>query len=121
MPRPIHFEFHGDDPEAAVEFYSTVFGWRSERWGEMPYWLQYTGEDGPGIDGAIAPAEEHGQLVVITMGVDDLDASIEKVKSAGGKITQERMPIPGVGWFAMGSDPNGLLFGMMQEDPAAGT
>ncbi|MEN8233691.1 MAG: hypothetical protein ABFR89_02065 [Actinomycetota bacterium] len=69
----------------------------------------------------IAPTEEHGQRVVITMGVDDVDVYRDKVLAAGGSIVTDRMPIPGVGWFVMASDPNGMLFGMMQDDPAAGT
>lgn len=119
MPRPIHFEIHGNTPETSVAFYSTVFDWQTERWGDMPYWLQRTGE-GPGIDGAIAPTQDHGQAVILTMEVDDVAASSEQVAGAGGVVTMERSAIPGVGWFVMATDPNGVYFGMLQPDETAG-
>jgi hypothetical protein len=121
MPRPVHFEFHSADPERSVAFFGDVFGWRTERWGDMPYWLQETGTDEPGIDGAIAPAEAHGQRVVLTIGVADLAAYVAKVAAAGGTIVQGRMPIPGIGWFAMAADPSDMWFGMLETDPSAGS
>ena len=27
MPRVVHFEIHADDPERAINFYKSVFGW----------------------------------------------------------------------------------------------
>ena len=81
MSRPVHFEIHGDDPVAATRFYSAVFDWKVEQWGDQPYWLYTTGEDGPGIDGAAAPSEDHGQKVVLTVEVDDLAAACLKVLS----------------------------------------
>ena len=84
----------------------------------MPYWLQSTGE-GPGIDGAIGAVQEHGQPIVITMDVEDLDAARERVVAAGGIITMERMAIPGVGWLIYATDPNGRHFGLLQTDQSA--
>lgn len=120
MHRPIHFEFNVADPEASAAFFEKVLNWRTERWGEMPYWLQYTGEDA-GIDGAIGPTHEHGQPTVLTMNVDDLDAARERVVAAGGEIEAERMAIPGVGSLIMASDPNGVRFGLLEEEGSAGS
>ena len=120
MQRPIHFEIHVEDPEASIAFFSHVLNWRTERWGDMPYWLQTTGE-GPGIDGAIGPVQDHGQQVALTMDVDDLDAARERVVAAGGTITLERMAIPRVGWLIYATDPNGLHFGLLQSDESAGS
>src|ERR1044072_5846453 len=44
MPRPVHFEIHATDPQAAVTFYEQVFGWKIEQWGDQPYWLITTGD-----------------------------------------------------------------------------
>jgi predicted enzyme related to lactoylglutathione lyase len=120
MPRPVHFEIHGDDPKSAARFYTEVFGWSFDRWGEQEYWLLGTGDEAPGIDGAVAPSQEHGQPVVLTMEVEDLGKYIAKVREAGGTVLLERAPIPGVGWLATATDPNGVLFGLMQPDPEAG-
>lgn len=120
MHRPVHFEFQVDDPARTIGFFSDVFGWRSDRWGDMPYWLQTTGE-GDGIDGAIGPMEENDQAVVLTMDVEDVDAARERVVAAGGTITAERMTIPGIGWVVMAADPSGVHFGMLQADESATT
>ncbi len=57
MGRPIHFELAALDPQRAVAFYRSVFGWDIGTWGgPMEYYLIHTGDPGePGIDGAIAP------------------------------------------------------------------
>jgi predicted enzyme related to lactoylglutathione lyase len=118
MPRPVHFEIFGNDPQKTADFYTAAFGWTVNRWGDEPYWLIGTGE-GPGIDGGAGPAQAHGQTVVLTVGVEDLDASLGAVEKAGGTITTPKMPIPGIGWLLYARDPNGIVFGMMQADPSA--
>ena len=53
--RPVHFEIQAADPQRAIEFYTSVFGWSTEDWSEfagMPYFGVTTGT-GPGIDGVI--------------------------------------------------------------------
>lgn len=119
MSRPVHFEIHGEDPLQASEFYREVFGWQVSKWGDQDYWLFETG-DGPGIDGASAPTQEHGQKVVLTMETDDLDEAVDRVRQAGGSVLLARAPIPGVGWLAQALDPNGVLIGIMQPDESAG-
>jgi predicted enzyme related to lactoylglutathione lyase len=114
MPRPIHFEIHGDDPIAATEFYSFLFGWKVEQWGDQPYWLYTTGEEGPGIDGATAPSQDHGQKVVLTVEVEELAASLEAAPEAGGMVVMEAAPIPGFGTLGQVLDPNGVLVGLLQ-------
>ena len=37
MGRVVHFEIHADDPERAVGFYTGVFGWTVNRFGDQPY------------------------------------------------------------------------------------
>ena len=93
-------------------------GWTVNRRGDEPYWLIGTGE-GPGIDGGAGPAQAHGQTVVLTVGVEDPDASLGAVEKAGGTITAPKMPIPGIGWLSYARDPNGVVFEMMQAYPSA--
>ena len=54
-----------------------------------------------------------------SLGVDDIDAAVEKVKGSGGTIVMPKMAVPGVGWWVVFSDIEGNRFGMMQEDPSA--
>jgi predicted enzyme related to lactoylglutathione lyase len=125
MGRPIHFEIHASDPERVLAFYRDLFGWTFKRWGEQPYWLATTG-DGAGIDGAVVerrgspPAA--GQPVnafVVTVGVDDVEAAATLAEEAGGTVVVPRQPVPGVGWLAYVTDPDGNLLGLMQDDPQA--
>ena len=55
MPRVVHFEIHAADPERAVNFYQTLFGWTFQKWeGPMDYWLIVTGpDDQRGINGGL--------------------------------------------------------------------
>ncbi len=46
--------------------------------------------------------------------VDNLEASVEKVKSAGGSIIDGPMDIPGVGLFVMIKDTECNAIGMLQ-------
>jgi uncharacterized protein len=120
MPRPIHFEIPADNPERAIGFYQGVFGWTFQKWeGPMPYWMVLTGEKTPGIDGGIHPRAHPGQGPVNTMDVPSCDEFATKVEKAGGKVVVPKMAIPGIGWLAYCTDPEGNTFGMMQNDPQA--
>ena len=121
MAKVIHFEIPAEDPEASMEFYGKVFGWKFQEWeGPQDYWLTSTGPEGEqGIDGAIMPKEKAYATVVNTIGVTSLDDVIEKIKANGGKLLTERMGVPGVGWLVYFLDPDGHQFGAMESDPNA--
>ena len=127
MPRVVHFEIHAADPDRAVNFYTTLFGWSFQKWeGPMDYWLVTTGpNEQPGINGGLVrrQGEIDGQAViayVCTVDVEDLDASVQTALDNGGQIALPKMPIPGMGWLAYCKDTEGNIFGMMQNDPNAG-
>ena len=54
-----------------------------------------------------------------TIGVNDLGKTLIEIEKNGGKILQKKMAIPGVGWFASFRDPEGNVFGLMQDDKKA--
>jgi len=126
MPRVVHFEIHAADPDRAVNFYTTLFGWSFQKWeGPMDYWLVTTGpNEQPGINGGLVrrQGEIDGQAViayVCTVDVEDLDASVQTALDNGGQIALPKMPIPGMGWLAYCKDTEGNIFGMMQADANA--
>ena len=129
MPRPMHFALHADDPQRAITFYTSVFGWRFMKWdtAAMEYWLVMTGgDDQPGIDGGmirrVGPPPEEGAAVnayPCTMGVDDIDATERAINEAGGVIVMSKATIPGVGFLVYARDTEGNIFGVMQSDEAA--
>jgi uncharacterized protein len=47
--------------------------------------------------------------------VPSLEEFVPKVQESGGKVLQ-KMPIPGVGYFATCQDTEGNIFGIIQED-----
>lgn len=135
MNRIVHFEIHALQPEKAAAFYREVFGWDITEWtlpgvtlpDENRYWSVTTGpQNESGINGGIVfrrtqrPGE--GQPVnayVCTIAVASLAESVEKAKKAGGTLAVPKMPIPGIGWHAYCKDPDGSIFGLLQEDKNA--
>ncbi len=122
MNRVVHFDISADDPERAIKFYSDVFGWTVEKWeGPMEYWMVTTGpDDKPGINGGIAKRQMPSETVTNTIEVPSVDDFVEKITQSGGKVIAPKMPIPGVGYFAVCQDTEGNPFGIMQDDPTAG-
>jgi predicted enzyme related to lactoylglutathione lyase len=126
MPRVVHFEIHAEDPERAVRFYTSLFGWDITKWdGPQEYWLIKTGpDDQRGINGGMIRRQGaiDGQAViayVCTIDVPSVDDCAQKVTSLGGAIAMPKFPIPGIGWLAYAKDTEGNVFGFMQADPAA--
>jgi predicted enzyme related to lactoylglutathione lyase len=121
MARIIHFELNVKDIEKAIKFYENVFDWKFEKWeGPMDYWLIMTGDEAEqGIDGGLGAAEEDFPTIVNTVGVDDVDDVVKKVKANGGKVLRPKHAVPGVGWLAYIQDAEGIVTGAMQEDPNA--
>ncbi|MFX1233730.1 MAG: VOC family protein [Promethearchaeota archaeon] len=121
MGRIVHFELNVKDVEKAKKFYEKVFDWEIKKWeGPIDYWLVMTGKESePGIDGGLGFAEEDFPNIVNTIDVDDVDVVIKKIKNNGGKIIRPKHAVPGVGWLAYFEDPEGIVTGIMQEDPNA--
>ncbi len=124
--KPAYFDFTVNDIEAAKAFFEGLFGWHFEEF-PMPYKyyrIQAGAPDEPGIDGgigAVADTEitEGRPLTQVTIPVPDLDAFLARVRQSGGTIVEDKMPVPGIGWYATCAEPGGLKFGMIQADPDA--
>jgi predicted enzyme related to lactoylglutathione lyase len=125
MSRIVHFEVHAEEPQRAIRFYGSVFGWTFQQWGTQEYWLITTGPaDQPGIDGGLTRRRGviDGQAVIAFVciaGVESVDRTVDAVQSAGGQVVVPKMAVPGVGWLVYCKDTEGNIFGAMQNDPAA--
>ena len=127
MSRAVHFEIHASNPQQLIDFYSSVLGWSFNKWEGGDYWMIHTGPDEqPGINGGLMP--RRGPLpeamaavtaFVITVDVEDLDATMARATAAGASVALPRMPVPGIGWLGYIKDPDGNIFGMMQADTGA--
>ena len=126
MNRVIHFEIHADNPQRAIAFYQSLFGWQFHKWdGPMDYWMIVTGpNEQKGINGGLIKRQGtiDGTAViayVCTVDTENLDAATAKATQLGGQIVVPRMPIPAIGWLAYAKDTEGNIFGMMQADVGA--
>jgi hypothetical protein len=127
MSRAVHFEIHASNPQAAIDFYSRLFGWSFNKWEGGEYWIIHTGpDDQPGINGGLIPRRgavpENMAAVnafVITVDVDAVDAAVASAMAAGGTMAVPKMAVPGIGWLAYLKDPDGNVFGVMQADAEA--
>ncbi len=131
----VHFEIHAADADKIQKFYQDVFGWRITTTGPEfgGYRMIATGgnellkQATKGINGGIAPRKgplpaggDPVNAFVCIVGVDDIDASIEKARAAGGTEALAKMDVPNVGLLAYYKDPEGNLFGMVQPAPMMG-
>ncbi|KPJ85193.1 hypothetical protein AMJ57_04025 [Parcubacteria bacterium SG8_24] len=131
MLRPILFEMQAADPERAMNFYGTVFGWRFDKWPGtgVDYWTVNTGGAGePGIDGGLSrrPGPPPGLDMPLngfrcTVEVPSVDEYVGRVTAAGGALVLETTAVPGLGWLAYCADTEGNVIGLLQRDTGAGT
>ena len=121
MPKIIHFELNVKNIEQSIRFYKRVFGWKFEKWeGPIDYWLISTGDESEqGIEGGLGLEEENFPSVVNTVEVDNIEEFVKRVEANGGTILRPKHAVPGVGWLAYIKDPDGIVTGLMREDPNA--
>ncbi len=100
------------DTKKAKEFYTSLLGWSSQdhQLGPMTYTMfSNGGEKGAGGMMQI-PADKKGMVPPHWMsyiGVDNLDATIKKAQSLGGKVTVPTTTVPDMGRFVIIQDPTG--------------
>jgi hypothetical protein len=119
----VWYELATSDVTAAKAFYAKVVGWSAQ---DMPmpgmtYTLLSVGATQVG--GMMAVPEEARNAGmkpcwVGYVGVDDADGAAAKVKRLGGKILKEPTDIPGVGRFAVVTDPQGAAFNLFKPTQA---
>lgn len=110
------YELMTSDPKAAGKFYSDIVGWTTQ---EMPspdghgYTTFNIGD--AGIAGMLNIAGHAGWIGYIA--VDDVDAHIDKIVEAGGKLLRPAADVPGMLRFAVMSDPQGAAIVVFTPDP----
>lgn len=112
----VHWEIGGRDLDRLGAFYQELFGW--EATGFDPNYRLVAPSDGPG-GGLMRCRDDMPAYVTVYVSVDDLDATLARVKDLGGTPLVPPTPIPGVGSFALFQDPEGNTIGILQM-PAAG-
>lgn len=113
MSKFVWYDLMTPDMAASAKFYSHVVGWNVADGGMpgMDYWIITQGANQ--IGGIMPPPPTAVGMPPLWNGyihADNVDAAAAKAISLGGSMFQEPMDIPGVGRFAVISDPTGATF-----------
>ncbi|MET4589217.1 VOC family protein [Arthrobacter sp. 754] len=123
----VHFEIPADDQERARSFYKDIFGWRIDPMPDMAYNMVITtpmdeatgAPTQPGaINGGMMAREGEITSPVITVDVEDIDATLKTVGERGGSVVMPKNEIPGMGYFAYFKDSEGNILGLWENLPA---
>jgi predicted enzyme related to lactoylglutathione lyase len=120
--RVVHFEIPFDDADRALGFYRDVFDWQIQSVPEMAYNMVTTGpvsDEGmptePGyIGGGLLQRQEPVRTPVLTLEVDDIDATLATIEKNGGSAIGEKLPVGDMGFAAYFNDSEGNLMGLWQ-------
>jgi predicted enzyme related to lactoylglutathione lyase len=114
----VHIEIPADDTTRGRKFWSELFGVEFQSYdGPTEYHMFQNDDEQSG--GGMMPRQEGQEGIVVYFNTDDMDATLEKVRELGGSVEAEKMPVPGMGWFAPVRDPEGNRFSFWQSDENA--
>ena len=111
----------GDDVKAAADFYAHVVGWNAKDSaiaGARPYTV--LSADERGVAGMITISAEAKAMGAPPcwagyVWVEDVDKAATKLTAAGGAVKRAPADIPGVGRFAVVTDPQGAYFRLFRD------
>ena len=102
------------DAEGTQAFYSSLFGWSFAKMSEAPpYWV--ISNAGRSNGGMTVPPPGVPSNWFPYFGVDDVDATIEAARAAGGNPFIGPIDVPS-GRFALLQDPQGAAFAIVQSE-----
>jgi predicted enzyme related to lactoylglutathione lyase len=116
---PQEFSWHElatTDPVAALKFYSTLFGWAEVRAHDMGHMGVYHlvglgGVESIGMFKISADRPQPPNWLCYAQ-ITDIDKAANAGKSAGGKLLNGPMEVPGGTWIAQLTDPQGAPFAL---------
>jgi predicted enzyme related to lactoylglutathione lyase len=118
------------DPQAAMAFYASLFGWEFEGPGEMPgdrsdasdgyYVAKLRGRDVAGIGSMKPRGEPRTPAWTTYVRVDGVAETAERAIQAGGNVLVAPMDAPPAGSLAILTDPAGAPFGVWEPQERQG-
>ena len=117
----VWYELMTSDADAAEAFYSKVVGWRAQPYANSPVRYTVMNAGDRGVGGIMPMPDEYRKMGGHPAWVgyiysDDVDATVESVKRAGGAVHRPPADIPEIGRFAVVADPQGATFMLHQAD-----
>jgi hypothetical protein len=122
----VHFEMPADDRNRMAKFYTDVFGWKAQLFGEeMGNYVTVatveSDENGrPKVPGAInggffpRKADMPAQYPSVVIAVANIYESVKMINKAGGEVLGEPVEIPGVGPYVSFIDTEGNRVSILQ-------
>lgn len=118
----VHFEIPAANVKRAKEFYAKAFGWQIKDFPGMSYAMVGTtdsDENGmpknPGaINGGMLKRQKPVSAPVITIDVEDIDASLKEIRRLGGTVSRKKEPVGDMGFAAYFKDTEGNVIGLWQ-------
>jgi uncharacterized protein len=122
----VHFEMPAEDRKRMTDFYTKVFGWKTQQLGEdMGNYVLATTTDSdengmPKNPGAINGGffqktnDKAAQYPSVFIAVDNIQEHMRNVEKSGGKVLGEPVDIPGIGMYVSFLDTEGNRVGMIQ-------
>ncbi len=104
------------DGAKAFDFYAGLFGWTKDEAIDMGAMGRYQlfAAGGPAIGGMMNKmAEMPVPFWSYYFQVDGVGAALERLKTAGGKVINGPMEVPGGSWIVQGLDPQGAMFSLV--------
>ncbi len=116
MANPLfHWELMVGDVDQAKAFYAKVFDWEVDDQNFPTYPLIKTG-DTPGGAFMAKPSGVAQPAFNVYFHTDDIESTLTRIKVLGGKIIAPKTPIPGMGFWAMFADLDGIPIGLLQPE-----
>jgi predicted enzyme related to lactoylglutathione lyase len=115
--KPGHVGWHellAADRDKAIAFYGELFGWQKED-AEISRTKAYQlfSAGGQTIGGMFTkPPTDPVPYWYFYFNVSDIDAAAERVKTAGGRIFEGPLEVPGDNWIVRCADPQGAAFAL---------
>jgi predicted enzyme related to lactoylglutathione lyase len=132
MPTIVHFQIPSDDIERSKKFYNDLFGWKFDKFPSPPsseampegmeYWMISTVDDkgneavGGGMMKRQSPEQQGITNYFDVKSVQEYSARVEQL---GGKVISPKMPVTGMGYFAVCTDTENNGFGIFEVDSNA--
>jgi predicted enzyme related to lactoylglutathione lyase len=121
----VHFEMPYENRNRMVKFYSDVFGWTAQLYGEemgnyavvTTAWADVKSDAPRGAIGGgfyQKRADWPAQYPAVVIAVEDIQQSMQKVANAGGQVLGQPMSIPQVGEYVSFYDTEGNRASILQ-------
>ena len=103
------------DPEAGFGFYADLFGWTKGQAVDMGGMGTYQvfSHDGTDVGGMMGLGNSPVPAWLPYFGANGIDAAMERIAAAGGKVAHGPVEVPGGAFIAIAQDPQGAWFAVV--------